>query len=205
MTTTHTAPAESSRRQRLKDATRATHSALDQRIMAFNPFAGVDHYTRFVLTQYLLHRDVQALYDDEALNRHLPQLAQRSRLALAEQDLRDLGVAMPAPLEAPVFEPGAHIDVATALGWLYTVEGSNLGAAFLLKRVASLGLSAEHGARHLAPHPDGRAAHWRSFIEQFDELVLPVDEEARAAAGADAAFARALGYVEQHCALPATA
>lgn len=202
MTTTTT---ENSRRQRLKDATRTTHDALDRRIMAFNPFASREHYARFVLTQYLLHRDVQALFDDEGLNQRLPQLAQRSRLALAEQDLRDLGVALPAPLEAPVFPAGTAVDAAAALGWLYTVEGSNLGAAFLLKRVASLGLSGEHGARHLAPHPDGRAAHWRSFIEQFDELVLTPEEETRAAAGADAAFARALTHVEQHCALPATA
>lgn len=201
--TTTTLPVDS-RRQRLKEATRSTHDALDRRIMAFNPFASREHYARFALTQYLLHRDVQALYDDTALNQHLPLLAQRSRLALAEQDLRDLGVALPAPLEAPVFPADTRADTATALGWLYTVEGSNLGAAFLLKRVASLGLSGEHGARHLAPHPDGRAAHWRNFVEQFDELVLPREEEARAVAGADAAFARALRHVERHCALPAT-
>lgn len=202
---TTTAPTENSRRQRLKDATRTTHDALDRRIMAFNPFASREHYARFALTQFLLHRDVQALFDDPALNTQLPQLAQRSRLALAEQDLRDLGVALPAPLEAPVFAAGVVPDAATALGWLYTVEGSNLGAAFLLKRAATLGLSGEHGARHLAPHPDGRAAHWRSFIEQFDELVLPPEDEARAAAGADAAFARALHHVQRHCALPETA
>lgn len=201
--TTNTPPATSSRRQRLKEATRSTHDALDRRIMAFNPFASREHYARFVLTQYLLHRDVQALYDDPVLNHRLPLLAQRSRLALAEQDLRDLGVALPEPLEAPVFPAGTSTDTATALGWLYTVEGSNLGAAFLLKRVASLGLSGEHGARHLAPHPDGRAAHWRSFVDQFDELVLPADEETRAAAGADAAFARALAHVERHCAVVA--
>lgn len=192
-------PPTSGRRQRLKESTRTTHQALDQRIMAFNPFASREHYGRFVLAQYLLHRDVQALFDDAGLNTLLPQLSQRSRLALAEQDLKDLGVGIPEPLEAPLFATGAPVDEATALGWLYTVEGSNLGAAFLLKRVAALGLDGGHGARHLAPHPDGRAQHWRNFVEQLDEVALAPASEARVDKGADAAFARALQHVQRHC------
>lgn len=193
-----------SRRQRLKDATRTTHETLDRRIMAFNPFASREHYGRFVLTQYLLHRDVQSLFDDGRLNELLPHLSQRSRLALAAQDLQDLGMEVPSQLKPSEFNLGDQVDTPTALGWLYTVEGSNLGAAFLLKRVASLGLSGDHGARHLAPHADGRAAHWRNFIEQLDEVKLAPEEEERVEAGADAAFARALFYVEQHCVLPAS-
>lgn len=196
-TVTTSAPA--GRRQRLKEATQATHAALDKRIMAFNPFASRENYASFVLAQYLLHRDVQALFDDARLNELLPQLSQRSRLALARQDLADLGVDVPEPLPAPVFEPGAEVDVPTALGWLYTVEGSNLGAAFLLKYAAKLGLDGQNGARHLAPHPDGRAAHWRNFIEQLDEVAQTPEEESRTDAGAEAAFARALHHVSQHC------
>lgn len=203
---TTTTQANTSRRQRLKESTRTTHDALDQRIMGFNPFASREHYGRFVLTQYLLHRDVQALFDDATLNAMLPQLSQRSRLALAEQDLKDLGVAIPAALEAPLFAAGAEVDAPTALGWLYTVEGSNIGAAFLLKRVAALGMDGSNGARHLAPHPDGRAQHWRNFVEQLDEVQLDPQTEARVDAGADAAFARALVHVQQHCtASPASA
>lgn len=198
-TTTTKTPSTTGRRQRLKESTRATHEALDQRIMAFNPFASREHYGRFVLAQYLLHRDVQALFDDAGLNTLLPHLSQRSRLTLAEQDLKDLGVAMPEPLDAPLFNAGAPVDEATALGWLYTVEGSNLGAAFLLKRVASLGLDGGNGARHLAPHPDGRAQHWRNFVEQLDEVALAPESEARVDEGADAAFARALQHVQRHC------
>lgn len=203
--TTNPPTAASGRRQRLKVATHATHEALDQRIMAFNPFASREHYGRFLLTQVLLHRDVQALFDDTRLNELLPQLSQRSRLALVEQDLRDLGLAEPAQSEPPVFQAGAEVDLPFALGWLYTVEGSNLGAAFLLKWAAGLGLDGSNGARHLAPHPDGRGAHWRNFIEQLDEVKLAPDEEARVAAGADAAFAQALSHVERHCTLPASA
>ncbi len=206
MTTTPTRALTTGRRQRLKESTRSTHEALDQRIMAFNPFASREHFGRFVRAQYLLHRDVQALFDDAGLNALLPQLDRRSRLVLVEQDLKDLGVAMLEPPEPPLFAGGAPVDVPTALGWLYTVEGSNLGAAFLLKRAAALGLDGGNGARHLAPHPDGRAKHWRNFVEQLDEVVLGQESESRVDVGADAAFARALQHVQRHCTLlPASA
>lgn len=202
---THPTP-DTGRRQRLRAATREVHDQLDQRIMAFRPFADLARYTAFVHTQYRLHRDVEALFAHPVLNASLPQLAERSRLALVRQDLADLGAAVDeAALPAPAFAPGAPVDLPAALGWLYTVEGSNLGAAFLLKAAAGLGLNGNFGARHLAPHPDGRAAHWRDFIAQLDELALTPDEEARAEAGARAAFSAALGYVEQYCALPAAA
>lgn len=204
--TAHHATPETSRRLRLKAATHDIHDVLDRRIMAFNPFADRTHYADFLHTQFRLHRDVQVLFDDPNLNQLLPQLGQRSRLALVEQDLQDLGVVVPAQsLPPPAFTQGPAIDAATALGWLYAVEGSNIGAAFLLKFAAKLGLDASHGARHLAPHPDGRAANWRNFIEQLDEVSLTAEEESRAVAGAQAAFAQVLAYVEQYCSLPAQA
>lgn len=188
---------ESSRRARLKTATRDTHGVLDQRIMAFKPFADRARYTAFVHVQYRLHRDVEALYADPALNALLPGLRERSRLALVAQDLVDLGSPVdPAALPAPAFLPGVAVEVPTALGWLYTVEGSNIGAAFLLKAAAGLGLDARLGARHLAPHPDGRAAHWRDFIAQFDEVVLPLAQEPQVEDGARAAFGAALKHAQ---------
>lgn len=171
--------------------------------MAFGPFADRVRYGGFLRSQYRLHRDVEALYRHAKLDGLLPGLWQRSRLALLELDLVDLGIDLDvASLPAPAFVADAPLDVPQALAWLYTVEGSNLGAAFLLKAAAGLGLHGGFGARHLAPHPDGRAAHWRDFIADLDALVLPADAESAVDAGAQAAFAAALGYVEQYCRLP---
>lgn len=80
-------------------------------------------------------------------------------------------------------------DGCEAFGWIYTQEGSRVGAAILLKEVErELGLSAEFGARHMAAHPDGRAPHWRRFKAALDALGLTVGECQRAVAGARAAF-----------------
>ena len=76
------------------------------------------------------------------------------------------------------------------MGWLYCAEGSNLGAAFLFKDAQNnLGYNESHGARHLAPHMDGRGKHWRAFVSQFNQLPLNAEEQETALKGALEAFA----------------
>lgn len=177
------------RSKRLKTLTHQTHDRLDRSIMSAASFTSLVGYARFVEVQYLFHRDIEALYDDAALQALVPGLTARRRLALIAADLSDLGYAIPIDGDAPVFGPDA-IDTPSALGWLYVAEGSNMGAALLRKEVAKMGLSDQYGARHLAPAPEGPAAHWRAFTAGLDAANLTSDEDARAVAGANAAFAR---------------
>ncbi|PWF21475.1 biliverdin-producing heme oxygenase [Corticimicrobacter populi] len=190
------------RAKRLKALTHGTHDALDNRLSSFHPFESREHYAAFLQMQYRFHRDVDALFDHPELNRLLPGLQQRRRLQQVEQDMRDLGIEIPALSVPPVFEAGKDVDIATALGWLYTEEGSNLGAAFLYKLAAKLGLDGNFGAHHLAPHPDGRAPNWHGFLEQFNAIELDANGEARTDAGAQAAFRQVDAYVETCCVLP---
>ncbi|WP_288806334.1 biliverdin-producing heme oxygenase [uncultured Novosphingobium sp.] len=69
-------------------------------------------------------------------------------------------------------------------------RGRTWGAALLRKEVARIGLSDHHGARHLAPAPEGPAAHWRAFVAELNAAELTPEEEQRAVAGARAAFER---------------
>ncbi|MFN7110472.1 MAG: biliverdin-producing heme oxygenase [Brevundimonas sp.] len=188
---------DTSRARRLKAATHGVHDGLDQAIMKAEPFASRDAYADFLRVQQLFHRDIAALYDAPALANKIPDLADRRRYQQVCADLADLGAAPAQEDDHPPFAPGEPVDAPTALGWLYVAEGSNLGAAFLLKAAAGLGLSAEFGARHLAASPEGRANHWRSFTAALDALDLTVDEEARVMAGASAAFSRVRGLVDR--------
>ncbi|WP_020187045.1 biliverdin-producing heme oxygenase [Methylopila sp. 73B] len=175
--------------KRLKTETAAQHAALDAAIMAGRPFASLDLYGRFLDVQRAFHRDVDALYGDPELIRLVPGLPALRRLPLIVRDLADLGLPPREEADAPAFAHGETHDLAEALGWLYVAEGSNLGAAFLLKQAAKLGLSESFGARHLAPAADGRGLSWRSFAAALD--AAPLDASAaRAASGAQAAFAR---------------
>ena len=186
----------------LKQATRQAHEGLDARIMRSDPFADRARYGLFVQVQSLFHRDIDALYRDAVLAEMLPDLAERRRLPLIERDLSDLDTAAPAIDRAPTFAE-ATVDLPTALGWLYVAEGSNLGAAFLLKEAAKLGIDENFGARHLAPAPQGRGLHWRTFTAALDAVPLAAAEEARAVAGANDAFASVRAMVERLLPVPA--
>jgi len=183
--------------KRLKAETGDTHDRLDTRIMAAEPFASRANYGRFLAVQHAFHRDLAPLYEDPALAALLPDLAERNRIGKIGDDLADLGLVPPPADGPPRFVPG-EIDPSTALGWLYVGEGSNLGAAFLYKAAAALGLDGDFGARHLAGHPDGRARHWRDFTGALDGLALGVEEERRLIEGGRDAFVRVHGLVDRH-------
>ncbi|RIA46203.1 heme oxygenase [Hephaestia caeni] len=187
---------EPSRAKRLKTLTHDTHDQLDRSIMSAASFSSVEGYGRFVIVQALFHRDIDALYDNAVLQAVLPGLAERRRLPLIAADLDDLGLAFPEDDTPLAFVADGAVDVPAALGWLYVAEGSNMGAALLRKEAAKIGLSDEHGARHLAPAPEGPAAHWRAFTAALDGAVLTNEEEARAVEGAQAAFARVQALVD---------
>lgn len=173
---------------RLKTATAAMHDTLDQLVMSTKPFDNRENYGRFVLTQYLFQRDIEALYDDAQLRAMIPDLPSRPRLAAAAADLVDLGLSVPTDGDAPA---AAHIGLDEGLGWLYVSEGSKLGAAFLFKEAASrLGLSETEGARNLAAPEGGRGAAWKRFVHVLDHNDLTDEAEDRVVEGARQAFRR---------------
>lgn len=185
------------RSRRLKGLTMSTHERLDKAIMAGDPFANVENYVKFLKVQYLFHRDMHALYALPQLDAVLPDLEGRRRFDKVVLDLSDVGADAPEADGAPRFVDGATVDLPTALGWLYVAEGSNLGAAFLLKFAARLGLDATKGARHLAPPDEGRGLHWRNFTAALDAIDLSAEEETRLTVGAEAAFTRVHGLVRR--------
>lgn len=187
---------EMSRARRLRGGTADMHEQLDSRINAVSAFDSIPAYGRFVQVQWVFHAEIAPLYADPTLLVALPGLAARQRLALVTADLNDLDVV-------PIVQPEVRfavgrIDMAEALGWLYVAEGSNMGAALLRKAVARLGLSDDHGGRHLAPAAEGPAAQWRTFTAALDAAELDEAGEERALHGARAAFSRVERLAEIH-------
>lgn len=181
------------RAARLKRATRELHEALDARMMDADLFASRERYALFLAMQRRFHAEIAALYDDRDLARLTPDLAERAKLEAIDRDIADIGAERPAAPERPV-DPR---DPAAALGWLYVAEGSSLGAAFLLKAAAGLGLDESFGARHLAGHPEGRGLHWRRFVDALNAAELTAAEDDRAEAAAVTAFGRVRAIAEE--------
>lgn len=182
----------------LRAATQSTHEKLDTSIMAARPFDSISNYSKFLKVQHAFHRDVSPLYDAQVLQNLIPDLPNRARLAAVVQDATDLGITLPDYATAPA--TAEDTGLPEALGWLYVVEGSNLGAAFLFRAALKLGLSATHGARHLAEAPEGRAKQWRDFRAALDAVQLTEAEQARAITGANVAFECVRSLVAEHLA-----
>lgn len=178
--------------QHLRHATRSTHDRLDAAIMAAQPFADLGRYGGLVQINAAFLALASPLYQAPALVALLPDLRARDRAPAAQADLATLGLAL-APLPATSLDPE---DRAAALGWLYVAEGSSLGAAVLLAQARGLGLTPDHGARHLASTaPGGPARHWAAFCTALDAVPLDGQQRQAAVAGAQAAFQTVRGMV----------
>lgn len=186
MSTDIAEPAAASRSARLNAATDDLHEHLHTVVARANPFASRDNFATWVQVQHRFQREIEPFYQRTDLQQTIPGLADRSRREAVEADLADLG-ATPADIA-----PAAHADAGLpeALGWLFVSEGSTLGAAILFKKAQALGLDKTFGARHLAAAPEGRARHWKAFVEQVDTLDLDAAEEQRLFAAGRAAFQR---------------
>lgn len=79
------------------------------------------------------------------------------------------------------------------MGVHYVLEGSALGARVLCKQVEALGLTRDHGARHLWAQAETLQS-WRGYL---DLLMQHEGDEDALFAGANAAFNAAAGSMER--------
>ena len=190
-------PPATTRAEALKQATTVLHANIDHAITGARLFDNRERYSLMLKLQHEFQWLASDLYQDSALNEWLPGLGSRDRFPAIVQDCRDMGVEPPASqrqkLKVDVNDPAS---MARALGWLYTIEGSTLGAAFLFKWAQELGLSGEFGAHYLAPDAEGRGLHWRKFVQQINEAPVSAEHEADVIAGAQEAFRTAFSIAE---------
>lgn len=168
----------------LKEHSRTTHDAVDNLVMSMEPFASHDNYRKFLQAQYEFHTTVNPIYHNEKFTSVFEGLAKLARLDRVKSDMKDLEVE---PYGIDV-EQVSYTD-SEAIGWLYCVEGSNVGAAILYKEAGKIDLSDEFGASHLSAHEDGRMPHWRDTKAKIDALPISEEDKQSAMKGADDAFA----------------
>ena len=183
------------RMTKLKQSTREVHEHLDRKIMYQDPFSNLSNYINFLSFQYHLMVYVAPIYQNASLAKLIPQLTQRDRLHLLVNDFEDLKVKVPKPLNDQI---PSSFSTEQALGWLYVIEGSKLGAAILAKHVSKLNLSAEYGAQFLAGPGIGRGHQWRAFMLAIEQLKLTPEQEKEVIHGACQAFKFA-NYLVEHC------
>lgn len=173
-------------RMLLRAATRADHDALEASPV-MGTLQGIAPAREAMITAVAAQYRVYAA-TEAALRRVRPSALARHpgyrfRAPLAAGDLRRLGGTIP-PVPPPCDPFGSD---AAWWGWFYVADGSSLGGALILRRLAETA----PGLPPLTlfdPYGADRALIWRAVCQLLDEALTDPDVEAEALRGARIAF-----------------
>lgn len=171
--------------RRLRTETREDHERLERHADILARAARPEARPDLVQDFHRLHADVEAACAPwlEAL----PGLdfAARRRSRLLEQDMTAVGAA-PRPAGQGVVAGSA----AEALGLMYVLEGSTLGAQLIRRHVAAAGADMR-GLSFLDPYGAESGARWRAFLAVLDDAAASDADVDAMVAGALAGFRHA--------------
>lgn len=149
--------------QRLKDNTADIHEQVEQKVRIFSPQFDVQAYTRLLTRFY----GFWAPLEEELC--HLPELRNpalhlefRLKAHLLEADLRFFGIdptVVPVCSSLPVVR-----TFGRALGCLYVLEGSTLGARFIAKHISvQLNIDEDSGGLFFNAYGAAVGERWLAF------------------------------------------
>ncbi|WP_257166009.1 biliverdin-producing heme oxygenase [Bradyrhizobium sp. SRS-191] len=169
-------------RDRLKAATSAAHHALDERLSRFD-LTTTAHYRRFLQASAAALLPLEQMLDRAGADAVLGDWPVRRRAEAICADLADLN-GRAAQIELPP----RPLDRPFVFGTLYVLEGSRLGAVYLLRIVtASADPRVRRATRYLR-HGAGQGL-WRSFLAQLADEPMTPDDQRRTIASARETFA----------------
>jgi heme oxygenase len=162
-------------RFRIRDATLAWHDRVDA-IFSRSVLDDRTGYGRFLSAQAAAHLPVESALEAGGIESIATDWQSRKRSDLICADLEALGLPVPEPEAAPVFECAAAM-----LGALYVLEGSRLGGSVLKRGVPDDFPSAFLGG--------GKSAAWRDLVALLDARLVDDDDIEVAIAAAGDVFA----------------
>lgn len=180
----------------LKERTSTQHQQTESAFDLRGACSSSANYVALLRTMLSLYRPLEQRLDGidwEAAGVNWPI---RRKVALLEKDLAALGDAEPVDAEAAVAT--IPLDTtANALGCLYVLEGSTLGAQFIIKHIErTLALTPETGAAFFTGYGPATKAVWGAFCGAADHYagkdVSRIDAACESAAATFRVFEQAL-------------
>jgi heme oxygenase len=169
-------------RNKLKAATAAAHHRIDERLSVLD-LTDTEHYRRFLQANAAALLPLETALEQAGVAAMFEDWASRARSAAITADLGRLGTtAVPLP---PPAEP---LDRCGMLGTLYVLEGSRLGAAYLVRIVAASPDPRVRAATHYLRHGASQGL-WRSFLARLEREAFSAEDEHRMIVSAQQAFA----------------
>jgi heme oxygenase len=168
-------------REKLKAATALAHRSLDACFAAFD-LTSLDGYRRFLEASAAALLPLEAALERSGVADVFADWPQRSRSAAIAVDIDRLGGTTRS------FRCVITLSRLEMWGVMYVLEGSRLGAKYLLRDIAGCGEPQIAAATRYLRHGDGQPM-WRSFLDRLEREQVAPDEEAEMISGAQRAFA----------------
>lgn len=151
-------------RQKTSALHRATESAFDLPRVCASPA----NYAAMLRTMLSVYRPLERRLDRVDWRQTDIQWAQRKKTALLERDLKALGEGTNVA-DSPEAANIPLQSTAAAIGCLYVLEGSTLGAQFIVKQIdKTLKLTPKTGAAFFAAYGASTREKWASFSAAAD-------------------------------------
>jgi heme oxygenase (biliverdin-IX-beta and delta-forming) len=169
----------------LRDATAEDHARLDATLGAFD-LGTIPGYRRFLEINAAALLPLERSLEQAGVRAVLPDWDDRARAAAILADLTRLG-GKACPLDTPELA-----DRSAMLGTLYVLEGSRLGAAYLLRTAKACSDPKISGTTAFLGHGAGRQ-FWPLYLAALEAHAdeLAEDEVVRSARAAFDLFAHA--------------
>jgi heme oxygenase len=186
--------------KRLKLATSASHSALEEKLPLMNADLSRQAYCRFVARFFGFYAPLEAQLMASPHWQQLPfDYADRQKTPRLTQDLLALGTTPTALSATPLCAalPPLHAP-EQLLGCLYVIEGATLGGRSITQHLhTKLGLTPQSGGAFFDGYGTQTGSRWKAFCTMLmnnadhpDHPNHPIDESRHAAivAAADSTF-----------------
>jgi len=166
------------RRWDLKAATAPYHERIDRLGSLYGMFNSLDAYRKYLEATWHSRLALETLLDVSDLRRVFSDWDNHKIQSELQMDYADLSDGEELKKPELQFDAGAPVDLPSAIGTLYVLEGSALGATLLIQKARLLGLGAGYGARHLEKQV-GNLAGWKKTVSLLETMSLDEKDEER--------------------------
>jgi len=174
------APQHGHARRSLRNETAILHETVERHFAPGRMTC--DAYTRYLMMNQPL-ASIEPALEAAGIHRVLPDWDIRQRRFALASDMDAMGIATREPRAIAISD-----DIGTLLGWTYVLEGSRLGARFILKGIEATRDQALIGATRFLRHGAGMDL-WTTFtailsrIDNDPSAIEAAGDAARAAFG----------------------
>lgn len=176
----------------LRQATAAQHKQLEATNISANLLRA--DVSKEMYMNYLAHMQGVIAFAEQQVYPTLAHLfadmPSRQKLAAINSDMDVLAQQVPLPQSKPLNSGMKDRGVATAMGYMYVIEGSTLGGRILLKHIKNtLGYDEQAGARFFSGYGAETGTLWKSFLAVLTSYAVREGQEEEVIKGANQAFA----------------